>query len=128
MPSISPNMVNELDGDKGESGEGSRGSVGQHSCSQQSGPTAPHCLDPGGGEVGCSCGVCRRHSHMDINKKQKDVAGSIGKLLVSKGINFAGIDMIGDYLTEINITSPTCAREIFNQSGKNPIQEYFSKL
>lgn len=65
---------------------------------------------------------------MDINKKQKDVAGSIGKLLVSKGINFAGIDMIGDYLTEINITSPTCAREIFNQSGKNPIQEYFSKL
>lgn len=65
---------------------------------------------------------------MDINKKQKDVAGSIGKLLVSKGINFAGIDMIGDYLTEINITSPTCAREIFNQSGKNPIREYFSKL
>ena len=65
---------------------------------------------------------------MDINKKQKDVAGSIGKLLVSKGINFAGIDMIGDYLTEINITSPTCAREIYKQSGKNPIQEYFSKL
>ncbi|NCX42740.1 MAG: glutathione synthase, partial [Proteobacteria bacterium] len=46
----------------------------------------------------------------------------------SKGINFAGIDMIGDYLTEINITSPTCAREIYNQSGENPIQEYFSKL
>lgn len=65
---------------------------------------------------------------MDINKKQKDVADSIGKFLVSKGINFAGIDMIGDYLTEINITSPTCAREIFNQSGKNPIREYFSKL
>lgn len=65
---------------------------------------------------------------MDINKRQKDVADIVGKFLVSKGINFAGIDMIGDHLTEINITSPTCAREIHNQSGKNPIQEYFSKL
>jgi glutathione synthase len=65
---------------------------------------------------------------MDINKRQKDVADIVGKFLVSKGINFAGIDMIGDHLTEINITSPTCAREIHNQSGMNPIQEYFSKL
>ena len=65
---------------------------------------------------------------MDINARQKDVADIVGKFLVSKGINFAGIDMIGDHLTEINITSPTCAREIYNQSGKNPIQEYFSKL
>ena len=64
----------------------------------------------------------------DINETQKNVAEIVGKFLVSKGINFAGIDMIGDYLTEINITSPTCAREIYNQSGKNPIQEYFSKL
>ena len=65
---------------------------------------------------------------MDISEKQKNVAEIVGKFLVSKGINFAGIDMIGDYLTEINITSPTCAREIYKQSGKNPIQEYFSKL
>ena len=36
--------------------------------------------------------------------------------------------MIGDYLTEINITSPTCAREIFDQSGKNPIDDYLSEL
>ena len=64
----------------------------------------------------------------DINERQKNVAETVGKFLVSKGINFAGIDMIGDYLTEINITSPTCAREIYNQSGKNPIKEYFSKL
>ena len=35
---------------------------------------------------------------------------------------FAGIDMIGNYLTEINITSPTGAREILSQTGKNPIE------
>ena len=62
----------------------------------------------------------------DINERQKNVAEIVGKFLVSKGINFAGIDMIGDYLTEINITSPTCAREIFDQTGMNPIKEYFS--
>ena len=63
-----------------------------------------------------------------INENQKKVAEKVGKFLLSKGINFAGIDMIGDYLTEINITSPTCAREIFDQSGKNPIDDYLSGL
>ena len=64
----------------------------------------------------------------DINENQKKVAEKVGKFLLSKGINFAGIDMIGDYLTEINITSPTCAREIFDHSGKNPIDDYLSEL
>ena len=64
----------------------------------------------------------------DINENQKKVAEKVGKFLLSKGINFAGIDMIVDYLTEINITSPTCAREIFDQSGKNPIDDYLSGL
>jgi glutathione synthase/RimK-type ligase-like ATP-grasp enzyme len=36
--------------------------------------------------------------------------------------------MIGDKLTEINITSPTCAREIYIQSGENPIKEYIKGL
>jgi len=32
--------------------------------------------------------------------------------LVERGLIFAGLDIIGDYLTEINVTSPTCVREI----------------
>jgi len=64
----------------------------------------------------------------DINENQKKIAEEVGKFLITKGINFAGIDMIGNYLTEINITSPTCAREIFDQSGKNPVTEYLSGL
>src|SRR5210317_2583121 len=64
----------------------------------------------------------------DINENQKRIAEEVGKFLITKGINFAGIDMIGNYLTEINITSPTCAREIFDQSGKNPVTEYLSGL
>jgi len=65
---------------------------------------------------------------MNINDNQRAIAEKVGEFLVSKGVNFAGIDMIGSYLTEINITSPTCAREIFDQTGMNPIKEYFSKL
>ena len=65
---------------------------------------------------------------MNINDNQRAIAEKVGEFLVSKGINFAGIDMIGSYLTEINITSPTCAREIFDQTGMSPIKEYFSKL
>ena len=47
---------------------------------------------------------------------------------MKNGITFAGIDMIGEYLTEINITSPTCAREILDQTKLNPIKEYFDGL
>jgi glutathione synthase len=36
----------------------------------------------------------------------------VGPSLREKGLLFAGIDVIGDYLTEINVTSPTCIREI----------------
>ena len=64
----------------------------------------------------------------DITKDQQYIAEEIGKYLMKKGINFAGIDLIGDRLTEINITSPTCAREILDQSGENPVKEYFKGL
>jgi len=64
----------------------------------------------------------------DITDFQKKVGQEIGEYLNKLGINFAGIDIIGEYLTEINITSPTCAREILDQTGINPIAEYFKEL
>ena len=64
----------------------------------------------------------------DITDFQRKVGEEIGEYLVKMGINFAGIDIIGEYLTEINITSPTCAREILDQTGMNPITEYFKGL
>ena len=51
-----------------------------------------------------------------------------GKILIKNNIAFAGIDMIGNHLTEINVTSPTGAKEIFDQSGVNPIELLFNKL
>ena len=64
----------------------------------------------------------------DISDVQMRIGSVVGKYLMKKDINFAGIDIIGQKLTEINITSPTCAREIFDQSGMNPIEDYFKKL
>lgn len=47
------------------------------------------------------------------------IAQEVGPTLREKGILFAGLDVIGDYLTEINVTSPTCIRELDSQFGLN---------
>ena len=42
------------------------------------------------------------------------ICDEVGPALIEKGLLFVGLDVIGDYLTEINVTSPTCIREIDN--------------
>ena len=64
----------------------------------------------------------------DITDFQEHLGKEIGALLMANGITFAGIDIIGEYLTEINITSPTCAREIYDQTNLNPISMLFKDL
>ena len=64
----------------------------------------------------------------ELSDDQVRVSTEIGKLLSEEGILFAGIDMIGNYLTEINITSPTGAREILSQTGKNPIKTLLQSI
>jgi len=52
-----------------------------------------------------------------LSEKNIAVASEIGAELRERGVLFAGLDMIGDYITEINVTSPTCARELDAQCG-----------
>jgi len=49
---------------------------------------------------------------LELSERDLWICEQIGNALVERGILFAGIDVIGDYLTEINITSPTCIREL----------------
>ncbi len=49
---------------------------------------------------------------MPITEREQWIADQVGPTLKQMGILFAGLDVIGDYLTEINVTSPTCIREI----------------
>ena len=63
-----------------------------------------------------------------ITSNQREIGKKVGTRLKSENILFAGIDIIDDKLTEINITSPTCAVEIFDQTGENPITKIFDCL
>lgn len=50
-----------------------------------------------------------------LSERDQWIAQQIGPILKEKGLLFVGLDVIGDYLTEINITSPTCIRELEEQ-------------
>lgn len=49
---------------------------------------------------------------IELSERDKWICQQIAPVLKQQGILFAGVDIIGDYLTEINITSPTCIREL----------------
>jgi glutathione synthase len=52
-----------------------------------------------------------------LSDRDRWIAARVGPVLRERGVLFAGIDVIGDYLTEVNITSPTCIRELDAQFG-----------
>ncbi|WP_151193194.1 glutathione synthase [Cysteiniphilum sp. JM-1] len=54
-----------------------------------------------------------------LTAEEYEIASIVGRDLKQSGVLFAGIDVIGDCLTEINITSPTMTQQIFNESGVN---------
>ena len=51
--------------------------------------------------------------------RDREIAEAIGPELAAEGLLLVGLDVIGDYLTEINVTSPTGMREIMDQTGFN---------
>ncbi len=53
----------------------------------------------------------------DLTRRERDICGAIGPALRERGLIFAGIDVIGEYLTEINVTSPTGIQEINRLNG-----------
>ncbi len=54
-----------------------------------------------------------------LSERDLWIAKQIGPTLKEKGLIFVGLDVIGDYLTEINVTSPTCVREISRDTGQD---------
>jgi glutathione synthase len=47
-----------------------------------------------------------------LSERDQWIAEQVAPSLVERGLLFVGLDIIGDYLTEINVTSPTCVQEI----------------
>lgn len=54
-----------------------------------------------------------------LSERDLWIAGQLGPWLRDQGMLFVGLDVIGDYLTEVNVTSPTCVRELDKQFGLN---------
>ncbi len=63
-----------------------------------------------------------------LSKRDLWIADQVGPTLKEKGLIFVGIDVIGDYLTEINVTSPTCVQELDNQFQLNISSLLFSHI
>ena len=65
---------------------------------------------------------------MPIQPHEEIIGRRVGKWLAKRGVLFAGLDVIGNYLTEINITSPTCMREIEAETSYGIANTFFDKL
>ena len=63
-----------------------------------------------------------------LSDRDREIASSLGPILREQGLLLVGLDVIGDYLTEINVTSPTCMREITDQVGFNAAEMMIDAL
>ena len=74
----------------------------------------PHALAriPASGETRGNLAAGGRGEGVDLSKRDRWICEQVGPALREQGLMFVGLDVIGDYLTEINVTSPTCIREL----------------
>jgi glutathione synthase len=72
---------------------------------------------PQGGEVRGNLAAGGKGVAQPLSVRDRFIAESLGPILHGRGLLLVGLDVIGDSLTEINVTSPTCFQEIFDQTG-----------
>jgi glutathione synthase len=72
---------------------------------------------PSAGETRSNMHVGGRPEAVGITEREREICATIGPELKRRGLIFTGIDVIGDYLTEINVTSPTGIREVKRFGG-----------
>jgi glutathione synthase len=63
-----------------------------------------------------------------LGERDRWICSEVGPELKRRGLLFVGLDVIGDYLTEVNVTSPTCIRELDAQFGINIAGTLFDRL
>ena len=83
------------------------------------GKVVPYCLAriPQGGEVRGNLAAGGKGVAQAISARDQEIAQALGPILAQRGLLLVGLDVIGDCLTEVNVTSPTCFQEIFDQTG-----------
>ena len=83
------------------------------------GEVVPYCLAriPQGTEIRGNLAVGGRGEAREISVRDREIGASLAPLLLQRGLLLVGLDVIGDYMTELNVTSPTCFQEIRQQTG-----------
>ena len=83
---------------------------------------------PAVGETRGNLAAGGRGEARPLSARDRAIAEAVGPELKRCGILLAGLDVIGDYLTEVNVTSPTCFREIMDQTGLDVAGLYIDAL
>ena len=83
------------------------------------GEVVPHALAriPKPGETRGNLAAGGRGVARPLTRRDREIAEGVGPRLAAEGLLVVGLDVIGDYLTEVNVTSPTCFVEITQQTG-----------
>ena len=83
------------------------------------GKPVPYCLAriPQGSEVRGNLAAGGKGVARPLTERDLEIANALGPILQGRGLLLAGVDVIGDCVTEINVTSPTCFQEIQQQTG-----------
>lgn len=94
------------------------------------GEPIPYCLAriPAKGETRGNLAAGGRGEARPLTERDLWIAKQIGPTLKEKGLIFVGLDIIGDYVTEINVTSPTCIKEIDAAYGTNIAATLFDAI
>ena len=74
---------------------------------------------PQGGEVRGNLAAGGRGVAFELSARDREIASTLAPVLFRRGLLLVGLDVIGEHLTEINVTSPTCFQEITQQTGFN---------
>lgn len=85
------------------------------------GKVVPYCLAriPQAGEVRGNLAAGGTGVARPLSARDNEIAQALAPILSQRGLLLVGLDVIGDYLTEVNVTSPTCFQEITQQTGFN---------
>jgi glutathione synthase len=85
------------------------------------GQVVPYCLAriPQNGEVRGNLAAGGLGVARPITERDREIGEALAPILSKRGLLLVGLDVIGDYLTEVNVTSPTCFQEITQQTGFN---------
>ena len=85
------------------------------------GEPVPYCLAriPQPGETRGNLAAGGRGEARPLTARDREIAEALGPRLKAEGLLLVGLDVIGERLTEVNVTSPTCFREIMDQTGCN---------